>query len=85
MQMILRDKEYGTNHHRYGHSEEIEYLKDLGKTSYRSDDPAFNIIADKIYAAAKAYDRLSKNFYPGYQDRSGDFLAVWDWYESCKG
>ena len=85
MQMILRDKEYGTNHHRYGHSEEIEYLKDLGKTPYRSDDPAFNSIADKIYAAAKAYDRLAKNFYPGYQDRSGDFLAVWDWYESCKG
>ena len=85
MQMIMRDKEYGTNHHRYGHSEELEYLKDMGKLPYKADDPTFNWIAEQIYSAALAYDRLAKNFYPEYQDRSGDFFAVWDWYESCKG
>ena len=85
MQMIMRDKQYGTNHHRYGYSEELEYLKDIGKMPYKSDDPTFNEIADHIYAAALAYDRLAKNFYPEYQDRSGDFFAIWDWYESCKG
>ena len=85
MQMIMRDKQYGTIHHRYGYSEELEYLKDMGKMPYKSDDQAFNRIADQIYAASLAYDRLAKNFYPEYQDRSGDFFAVWDWYESCKG
>ena len=85
MQMIMRDKQYGTNHHRYGYSEELEYLKDMGKMPYKSDDPTFNRIADQIYAASLAYDRLAKNFYPEYQDRSGDFFAIWDWYESCKG
>ena len=84
MQMTIRDRKYGTNHHRYGYSEELEYLKDLGKVPYKSDDPAFNTIADHIYAAALAYDRLAKNFYPEYRDRSEDFFAIWDWYESIK-
>ena len=84
MQMIMRDRQYGTNHHRYGYSEELEYVKDLGKIPYRSDDPVFNRIADQIYAAALSYDRLVKHFYPEYQDRSGAFLEIWNWYESCK-
>lgn len=82
MQMILRDKEYGTSHHRYGYSEELEYVKDLGKMPYRKDDQVYNGIADRIYAAALAYDRLAKNFYPRYRDRSDVFFAIWDWYES---
>ena len=85
MQMIMRDLKYGTNHHRYGHSEEIEYLKDLGKVPYKTDDMIFNRIADHIYAAALAYDRLAKNFYPQYKERSEAFFAVWDWYDSCRG
>ena len=85
MQMIMRDLKYGTNHHRYGHSEEIEYLKDLGKMPYKTDDMIFNRIADHIYAAALAYDRLAKNFYPQYKERSEAFFAVWDWYDSRRG
>lgn len=81
MQMIMRDQEKGTSHHRYGSSEELEYVKELGKAPYMSEDPAFNRIADHIYAAALSYDRLAKYFYPDYQDRSGDFFAIWDWYE----
>jgi len=84
MQMIRRDRQYGTNHHTYGYSEELEYVKELGKVPYSSDDPVFNRIADQIYAAALAYDRLVRHFYPEYQDRSGAFLEIWNWYESVK-
>ena len=84
MQMIKRDRQYGTNHHRYGYSEELEYVKELGKVPYSSDDPVFNRIADQIYAAALAYDRLVRHFYPEYQDRSSAFLEIWNWYESVK-
>ncbi len=82
MQMIMRDLEYKTSHHRYGHSEQLEYVKELGKMSYGTGDQTFDQIADRLYAAAKAYDRLVKAFYPGYQDRSGDFFAIWDSYAS---
>ena len=84
MQMILRDQKYGTNHHRYGYSEELEYVKDLGKAPYKTDDLTFNRIADQIYSAALSYDSLVKNFYPEYKDRSSAFFAIWDWYESCR-
>lgn len=82
MQMIKRDLEYGTSHHRYGHSEQLEYAGYLGKMPYGTGDPVFDQIADRLYAAAKAYDRLVKDFYPGYQDRSDDFFAIWDSYTS---
>lgn len=84
LQMIMRDQQYGTNHHRYGYSEELEYVKDLGRVPYKTDDPVFNRIADHLYASALAYDRLVKNYYPKYQDRSGAFFDIWDWYESCR-
>ena len=41
MQMVLRDLKYGTNHHRYGYAEEAEYVKELGRMSYRSGDASF--------------------------------------------
>ena len=81
MQMVLRDLKYGTNHHRYGYSEESEYVKDLGRMPYQSADATFQRIADQLYAAALAYDRLTKEFYPEYRDHSGDFFAIWDWYD----
>ena len=84
MQMVLRDLRYGTNHHRYGYAEELEYVRDLGKASYRTGDPTFDRIADHLYAAALSCDRLAKAFYPHYQNRSADFFAIWDCYESAK-
>ena len=81
MQMIMRDQKYATSHHRYGYSEKLEYVSDLGRMPYGSDDAAFCRIADHLYAAALAYDRLVKHFYPGYQGRSSEFFAVWDAYE----
>ena len=83
MQMVLRDLKYGTNYHRYGYSEEIEYNKDLGKVPYKAKDPTFYDIADRIYAAALTYDRLAQVFYPGYEGRSGSFFAIWDCYDLC--
>lgn len=84
MQMIMRDLEHGTNHHRYGYSEELEYVDQLGKAPYRSSNATFDRIADHICAAALAYDRLAKFFYPEYQDRSVIFLDIWAWYDSCR-
>ena len=84
MQMVMRDLEQGTNHHRYGSAEELEYTKDLGKCPYRTDDETFDRIADHLYAAALSYDRLAKYFYPEYQDRSDTYFAIWDQYESYR-
>ena len=81
MQMIMRDLEYGTNHHRYGHSEELEYVRELGKCPFVTDNQTFNRIADHLYAAALAYDRLAKHFYPEYQGRSETFFEIWGGYQ----
>ena len=83
MQMVLRDLKYGTNHHRYGYSEALEYVKDLGKMPYQTADPTFFRIADHLVAAALSYDRLAKEFYPQYQPRSGVFFAIWNGYEAA--
>ena len=82
MQMIMRDLEHKTSHHRYGYSEQLEYVMNLGKMPYKTDDETFNRIADHIYAAALAYDKLVTNFYPQYKGRSDVFFAIWDEYES---
>lgn len=84
MQMVLRDLKYGTNHHRYGYAEEPDYMKDLGKAPYRTGDPTFDRIADRLYAAALTCDRLAKEFYPRYQNRSETFFAIWDGYEASR-
>ncbi len=81
MQMVMRDLQYGTNHHRYGYSEQLEYTKDLGKCPYQTEDATFHRIADHLYAAALSYDRLAKHFYPDDQERSYIFFAIWDGYE----
>ena len=84
MQMVMRDSEHKTSHHRYGYSEELEYSKDFGKCPFQTEEATFNRIADKLYAAALSYDRLIKNFYPDYTDRSADFFAIWEAYESYR-
>ena len=84
MQMIMRDLKYSTSHHRYGYSEHLEYVNDLGKMPYKTGDAVSDRIADRLYAAALAYDRLVINFYPQYKRRSVDFFDIWDWYDSCR-
>ena len=51
---------------------------------YKSDEMNFNRIADRLYAAALAYDRLVTHFSPGYQARSNELFDIWDAYESNK-
>ena len=80
-QMVLRDLDYHTNHHRYGHKEELSYLKYAGQCPYQTGNLIFDNIADKIYAAALAYDELAASFYHDYEPKSKDFFAIWEAYE----
>ncbi len=80
-QMVLRDMKYGTNHHRYGYEEELTYLNYKGKCPVKSGDDTFDLIADKLYSAALAYDELTKVFYPEYESRSENFFEIWKCYE----
>ena len=79
-QMVLRDIEYGTNHHRYGYSEELNYRKYEGENPFLTGDDTFDGIACKLYAAAKAYDELTKEFYPEYEARSEVLFDIWRCY-----
>ena len=80
-QMILRDLKYNTNHHRYGYREELTHLKYTGQCPYKSGNATFDYIADRIYAAALAYDELVAFFYDNYEPRSKDFFDIWKCYE----
>lgn len=80
-QMVLRDIKYGTNHHRYGYEEELTYLKYKGKCPVKSGNGTFDLVADKLYSAALAYDELTKEFYPEYESRSEIFFEIWKCYE----
>lgn len=79
-QMVLRDMEYKTNHHRYGYCEALEYAKYLNQCPFSIGNPTFDYIADRLYACALAYDELAKCFYPNYKERSEDFFSIWECY-----
>lgn len=79
-QMILRDMEYGTNHHRYGYREELVYRRFEGQHRFLTGEPTFDMIADRLYAAALAYDSLTAQFYPDYEPRSETLFAIWQCY-----
>lgn len=79
-QMILRDIERGTNHHRYGYSEKLIYHKYEGQNKFVTGDETFDMIADKLYAVALAYDELTKEFYPEYEERSEVLFDIWQCY-----
>lgn len=80
-QMILRDVYYGTNHHRYGYSEELIYRKYEGQNKFVTGDDTFDMIADKLYAVALAYDELTKQFYPEYEAKSEILSDIWKCYD----
>lgn len=79
-QMVLRDIEYGTNHHRYGYSEKLMHRKYEGQNKFVTGDETFDMIADRLYAAALAYDELTKEFYPEYEARSEALFDIWQCY-----
>lgn len=79
-QMVLRDIEYKTNHHRYGYCEELKYDKYLNQCPFSIGNTTFDYIANRLYACALAYDELAKCFYPNYKARSEDFFNIWACY-----
>ena len=80
-QMVLRDMEHGTNHHRYGYEEQIAYMSNRNKCPIKTENDYFNIIADIIYCAALTYDELTLLFYPEYKTRCSSFMEIWKCYE----
>ncbi len=80
-QMILRDIAKGTTHHRYGYSEKLIYRKYEHQNRFATGDEAFDRIADRLYAAALAYDELTKDFYPEYEARSRNLFDIWQCYD----
>lgn len=80
-QMVLRDIERGTNHHRYGYEEELAYMRNKDKCPIKASNDTFNMIADKLYCAALTYDELMLQLYPEYKRRSQDFFEIWKCYE----
>lgn len=81
LQMILRDEKYNTNFHRYGYREKLEYLHYLDSNCiYAGEDTVFNSIANKLYAAALAYDSLAEQYMENYEKRSHLFFDIWDCY-----
>ncbi len=80
-QMVLRDLKYGTNHHRYGYEEELIYLKYKNDCPIQAEQKVFQMISEKLYCAALAYDELTSAFYPDYRKRSQDYFELWQCYE----
>lgn len=83
-QMVLRDLQYGTNHHRYGYEEALEYQKNLGNCPFHGTNDQFNRIADKLYSASLTYDTLACAFYSDYQKRSPYFFEIWKQYDQAR-
>lgn len=81
-QMVLRDIEKGTCHHRYGDGEAAVYEKYLACYQGQKQDGRFCIIARKLYAAAMAYDELMQIFYPQVHKRSSIFFSLWNAYDA---
>lgn len=88
-QMIERDNQYGTNIHRYGHQEELEYQKAPAESSVQAPGQAdgndrsdtFLFIADKLFKTAAAYDRLILRLNPAYEARRAIFYELWSTYD----
>ena len=44
-------------------------------------DNTFDMISNRLYAAALAYDELTKQLYPEYEARSEILFDIWECYE----
>ena len=86
VQMVDRDNQHDTNIHRYGYAEELEYQKKPSAAcpyEGNNDRPTtFYHIADKLFAATAAYDRLVPILNPAYESRQSWFYEIWRTYEN---
>lgn len=83
LQMKIRDEEKGTNFHRYGYQEDLEYLNrwhDLRDQCPAAADPVFAHIWGLLFAAAVSYDGLCASLDGAYSPRFGLFESVWYTY-----
>lgn len=81
-QMLERDDLYGTNFHRYGYREDLDYKADTkSEFMFTVKDETYNMIANKILSSAVSYDRLIKRSNPLYEERSIIFFEIWKQYE----
>lgn len=83
-QMVLRDLRLGTNHHRYGGREEAVYQQYMGECPAGTGEAAFDEIASLLYCAARAYDELTRAFYPDEAARTPVWLNIWQQYEQYR-
>ena len=83
-QMVRRDMERGTNHHRYGYAEKLTYRKHQGACPIRSEDETFQLIADKIHCAARADEEEMRLLNPAYEERYDCFMSIWQAYEQSR-
>lgn len=82
LQMMLRDKEYKTNIHRYGYRDTLQYLQDQeNKCPYCKYDEVFSKIAEKLYQASIAFDQLAIQMNPNYLLRKECYFEIWKCYD----
>lgn len=82
-QMVMRDDQLGTNIHRYGCCEKLDYQNaQQTERIFRNQDGTFQKIADKLCAAAISYDRLVQQLNSGYVPQSAVFFEIWKAYEA---
>lgn len=79
-QMVLRDREKGTNHHRYGDGEDRAYEKYLDKCPLLTGNESHDRIARKLYAAAVAYDEMMTGFCPEWEKKTPVLTEIWQCY-----
>lgn len=83
LQMLIRDKEKGTNFHRSGYAEELDYLTIYNEEEImfsKTLDETYNYISRLLYSAVKSYDRLSFLLDNSYKGRLKNFLSIWEYY-----
>ncbi len=83
-QMVLRDLEHGTNHHRYGYREAAVYQKYAGSCPFLSGETDFDQIANGLWCAAHAYDELTARLLPGSEARAPVFASLWQAYAAAR-
>ena len=82
-QMLERDNQYGTNFHRYGYAEQLDYQTNIGQEfSFDKKEDTYNLIASKLCAAAVSYDRMITRLNPVYEERRSIFFNIWKQYDS---
>lgn len=85
LQMLERDRQYGTNFHRYGYSESLMYqqvpLEEYGQFIHNQDE-TYQHIASNLCKAVLSYDKLALQYSGSYRSHIKTFFEIWDCYIS---